>query len=771
MEPVTGPIGLDMNAKIPNSTPSPRAILSIASLWIVLAIFSGLIAQDQTPFPPREKRHFGWIPDSERIVSKFPRFQSPPDTKLPVIFSLRKKLPPSGDQGSQNSSVAWSLGYSLMSYKNKVLHPEISYLRKDGSINRNAVYSPAFVFNQTQQKEGEGSTFLDTLRLLSYKGILPWNLMPYSASDYKQLPDESLLEISEKSKIQKYYRVDPDNIQDIRYAISRGIPVVVGLIVLPSFQELTADAIYEEPNGKDWQSGKEISLLLIGYNDKKKYFEVQNSWGSQWGEHGFGKISYSWIQKASLEAWVVQDKIQPQIKASQGNYSGKILVQWSRIQDAIGYNVYRKDPGSKKFRYVATTANTQIMDRSIFNGYAYQYRVEAILPNGKQTLAPTVSGFGGSGNLPPSPLPCENYVFEDGILSWNSVPDTKVYRVYGWSSDQQGFVRLTESRNPSISLAEIQFFPMYSVTSVNEGGSESEQSQVAVIQPKPEYPIPRDLHLLENVSEPTLAWASVKDAEEYLVLHFDTKDKKWKELGKTTLPQINIRNGKELEGQYLAVTAKTSSRTWTQYSDSFRLDLSSIALNAWIDVSGQLHVEWKENISDEFILEIRKPKEQKWKTFAKVEASEESFLTKIESTNSLFYLRQTWLNATGEPIKSSQSKILSNVQVLPSALPRDFVLEDISKKFIGPWIGFCWNERQGVQKVSVSIEHLQNSDFYKVVINNDKEFNPEFIQNSKTIEVSGKFKMQLSEDEEALRIFVKDDKILQTRTRVSLLRD
>jgi len=42
------------------------------------------------------------------------------------------------------------------------------------------------------------------------------------------------------------------------------------------------------------------AVLLVGYNDAEQYFIVKNSWGKDWGEDGYFRISYSELHNDSL---------------------------------------------------------------------------------------------------------------------------------------------------------------------------------------------------------------------------------------------------------------------------------------------------------------------------------------------------------------------------------------------------------------------------------------------------------------------------------------
>ena len=42
------------------------------------------------------------------------------------------------------------------------------------------------------------------------------------------------------------------------------------------------------------------AITLVGYNTKTQYFMFQNSWGTSWGQGGYGFLPYAYIQDPHL---------------------------------------------------------------------------------------------------------------------------------------------------------------------------------------------------------------------------------------------------------------------------------------------------------------------------------------------------------------------------------------------------------------------------------------------------------------------------------------
>jgi|GEM_PF-1831689 len=103
--------------------------------------------------------------------------------------------------------------------------------------------------------------------------------------------------IAGKYKLQDIYTVS--NLKQIRYAISQGMPVVVGMAIPTSFENCTtkswAPKYYESP-----KVSYKHAMLCIGYDDNYLggAFRIMNSWGTRWGDNGF-----IWVRYSDLAKW------------------------------------------------------------------------------------------------------------------------------------------------------------------------------------------------------------------------------------------------------------------------------------------------------------------------------------------------------------------------------------------------------------------------------------------------------------------------------------
>ena len=60
------------------------------------------------------------------------------------------------------------------------------------------------------------------------------------------------------------------------------------------------------PKKTDSQIGGHC-IILVSWDDSMRLFGIQNSWGEEWGDKGFGYMSYDYLLKPELASdfWLI----------------------------------------------------------------------------------------------------------------------------------------------------------------------------------------------------------------------------------------------------------------------------------------------------------------------------------------------------------------------------------------------------------------------------------------------------------------------------------
>lgn len=219
-------------------------------------------------------------------------------------------LPPVGDQGQESSCVGWSTSYYYRSFlAAKKLHWS--------PADPNHDFSPSFVYNQINGGKDGGSQISDAMSLLTQTGDVPIAAFPYQAGDYLTQPGNQLLVNAQAFHVadfgylyERAAQQNPPDVAVLKRWLSTGDGLVIGIQVPDSFSYYTG-GVYNGPYASDTSTGGH-AMFVIGYDDNAEgtgigAFRVINSWGTGWGESGYGWLGYDFLTNFMTSAWVMFD--------------------------------------------------------------------------------------------------------------------------------------------------------------------------------------------------------------------------------------------------------------------------------------------------------------------------------------------------------------------------------------------------------------------------------------------------------------------------------
>lgn len=227
--------------------------------------------------------------------------------ELPTSVDLSDRMPPVGNQGIQQSCVAWSIAYALKSYQEKV------------ELGQQFLFSPSYIYNQINNGMNAPTYVTDGLNLLSDQGVCPYDDMPYNENDWTTKPSETNKQSAKKFRIDFWRRVNVLDTKEVKAQLAAGYPVIIGADVSKEFindgYNKKADYVWKE---KGTPAGGHC-MLLVGYNDQKNAFKVMNSWGKDWGDNGFGWIDYTFFSEGVRYGFVAKDAVTPDAPTTIAN--------------------------------------------------------------------------------------------------------------------------------------------------------------------------------------------------------------------------------------------------------------------------------------------------------------------------------------------------------------------------------------------------------------------------------------------------------------------
>ena len=199
-----------------------------------------------------------------------------------LAASTMIQTPPVGNQGAKPASIAFATTYAARSIMWKKNHPALSF-----NINTN-IFSPEYVYSQP------GSSYWVTtvLNLLKIQGACRWSLMPYLPNASSIPPNSTQINDAKNFRISGYGTV-VCTVNAIKSQLNCGYPIVVAGPVSSQFMNLTSGVILKNRVGNVGNH----CYCVVGYDDSKNAFKVMNSFGTNWGNSGYGWIDYGYISQ------------------------------------------------------------------------------------------------------------------------------------------------------------------------------------------------------------------------------------------------------------------------------------------------------------------------------------------------------------------------------------------------------------------------------------------------------------------------------------------
>jgi C1A family cysteine protease len=157
-----------------------------------------------------------------------------------------------------------------------------------------------------------GAQIVDAVAVLLHEGACPETLDPYEIGAFRTAPSREAFEAAKAHKV-----TDATHLRSVSTLIdclAKGYPVIGGIPVydgdngLESSQALVSGNV-GMPNPGDNIAGGH-AVVLVGYDLRSRTFLVRNSWGSNWGDRGYFRLPFDYVEQLANPAtgdwWTVR---------------------------------------------------------------------------------------------------------------------------------------------------------------------------------------------------------------------------------------------------------------------------------------------------------------------------------------------------------------------------------------------------------------------------------------------------------------------------------
>lgn len=222
---------------------------------------------------------------------------------VPSAKDLRATWWKVGDQGTTGSCVGWATADSLLRW----------HFVKAGRITQLAKLSPRFIWMASKETdqfitrpttfiETEGTSLKSALDIARKFGAVRDSTLPFLSGKLYPGQATTFYAVAAQLKIVAYFNLGT-NLTDWRTWLATKGPILTRLDVDRTWDDAdTTGGNLDEYQPETTRGGHAVSI--VGYRPGR--FIVRNSWGTTWGDSGFGYASLAYAQEAFTEAYGVQ---------------------------------------------------------------------------------------------------------------------------------------------------------------------------------------------------------------------------------------------------------------------------------------------------------------------------------------------------------------------------------------------------------------------------------------------------------------------------------
>jgi len=273
------------------------------------------------------------------------------------VISFRSFTPYPVDQGTCETCIGYACAYSALT----TMWAIQKGTKDKKEITENA-FDPLYLYYSIADSCKQGSEITDAMNLIRDKGVVRTKDLAGPVSGKVTVAADKLTKVLYYDKLFELHCSDDGIIDAVTSSLYASHPVVIVGNIDERLADLKKPDIIWVPDSTAKVRAAH-AMCVIGCDDKKKLFEIMNSWGANWGDDGYFFISYHDFARMVRYAYLML----PNIKYRSIN-----------LTDIVGdFEVDNKKAGSTEFKEVKPQVrnNQFIIDSGIKAGDTYRFQM------------------------------------------------------------------------------------------------------------------------------------------------------------------------------------------------------------------------------------------------------------------------------------------------------------------------------------------------------------------------------------------------------------
>ena len=226
------------------------------------------------------------------------------ESQMPSLIDYESEMSPIKDQGYLGSCV----GFAVTALKEWQEQKEHLKEVEAGKHDHRKYYdlSEQWLYYKCKEidpwRNSEGTSIRYAMKVLKNAGVPVEEGWSYNDLEPGK-PEEWAKWVAKWNTIASYYRVN--GLNELKSALTKS-PIPIGVGIFQEFQYVSTSGIVQYPRATSKSLGGH-AILACGFDDKRELIKFKNSWSTKWGQHGYGYLTYSYINNFMWDAWMAID--------------------------------------------------------------------------------------------------------------------------------------------------------------------------------------------------------------------------------------------------------------------------------------------------------------------------------------------------------------------------------------------------------------------------------------------------------------------------------